>query len=43
MGALDRARDQIKEMNTRYATWERSRTARGTPGLAGHVSVDGQD
>jgi len=23
MGALDRARDRIKEMNTRYATWRR--------------------
>jgi len=41
MGALDRARDQIKEMNNRYAAWERSWVARGTPGLAGRVSVDG--
>jgi hypothetical protein len=43
MGALDRARDQIKEMNTRYAAWERSRAVWGTPGLAGHVSVDGHE
>ncbi len=43
MGALDRARDRVKEMNTRYAAWERSRAARSTPGLAGHISVDGQD
>ena len=43
MGALDRARDQIKEMNSRYAAWERSRAARGTPGLAGQVSVDGYE
>jgi len=43
MGALDRARDQIKEMNTRYAAWERSRVVRGTRGLASHVSSNGQD
>jgi hypothetical protein len=43
MGALDRARDQIKEMNTRYAAWEHARAARGTRGLAGHVSVDGHE
>jgi len=29
MGALDRARDRIKEMNTRYATWRREQ-ARAT-------------
>jgi hypothetical protein len=37
MGALDRVRDQIKEMNTRYATWRRQQAraadaAAETPG-----------
>ncbi len=39
MGALDRARDRIKEMNTRYATWRhqeaREAQATGATGTAG--------
>jgi len=39
MGALDRARDWIKEMNTRYATWRhqeaREAQATGATGTAG--------
>jgi len=39
MGALDRARDRIKEMNTRYAQWRhqeaREAQATGATGTAG--------
>ena len=39
MGALDHARDRIKEMNTRYATWRhqeaREAQATGATGTAG--------
>ncbi len=39
MGALDRARDRIKEMNTRYATWRhqeaREAQATGATGTVG--------
>ncbi len=39
MGALDRARDQIRDTNTRYAQWRRSQArevqATGATGTAG--------
>jgi len=39
MGALDRVRDQIRERNTRYATWRRQQAhaaqATGATGTAG--------